>query len=345
MQAASVLALLQAALSLLALVQSTPNIPQSLQNTAIQTVQQAILLATSVSVPASGALVSQPEQPIPVVQTCPTYSLPACTNGTLVPQGTDTNGCQLPPICEQNSSPPTQPAPTSLNFTATPTSGPAPLAVTFSITGNDISFYALDFGNGQKFVTGTGSDLGNVNCNAAAQNTVCEATQTYTTPRSYTATLYGSNGTLLGTATITVTGGGTTQPSATPTSGPSATIDQENSTIAVTPDTHVSGYYDIPQLSGTASGTNQIRIVVRSGSYTGPGEFNSADCTQDCPSGTGTVGISVPVSNERWQTQGIIGLPTSELATRTVTVLVYDGNPSADSMPLTSAILPLQGDF
>jgi hypothetical protein len=47
MQSASLMALLQAALSLLVLVQGTSNIPQSLQTTAIQTAEQALSLAAS----------------------------------------------------------------------------------------------------------------------------------------------------------------------------------------------------------------------------------------------------------------------------------------------------------
>lgn len=47
MQSASLAALLQAALSLLTLVQSSPSIPQSLQTTAIQTAEQALSLVTT----------------------------------------------------------------------------------------------------------------------------------------------------------------------------------------------------------------------------------------------------------------------------------------------------------
>ncbi len=76
--------------------------------------------------------------PAPTIS-CPIYSTPACT-GTLVPQGTDHNGCQLPPQCVANTNPPpataipavsTAPAPTC-TLTASPTSVTAGASVTLS---------------------------------------------------------------------------------------------------------------------------------------------------------------------------------------------------------------------
>ena len=115
MQAASVLALLQAALSLLALVQSTPNIPQSLQNTAIQTAQQAIMLVTaqlsdettiSIGVPSalpvsSSPPLAEPDQPTSLSSGADTIvsqpQHPTCPAGTSWQQSCPIPTCQIAP--------------------------------------------------------------------------------------------------------------------------------------------------------------------------------------------------------------------------------------------------------
>jgi hypothetical protein len=90
-------------------------------------------------------------------------------------------------------------------FSVSPTSGVAPLQVRFTMQGNALAFTAMDFGNGDKFIQGNGSNVGNISCDAAGTDTVCSGSETYNALGTYTVTLYGASGAVLDTATITVT--------------------------------------------------------------------------------------------------------------------------------------------
>ena len=106
-----IVALLQSALSLLMLVQSSPALPPSLQTTAINMAQQAITFATSqISSPVNSLSNAStfPGTPTPV-KNCPAYGV-ECAVGyhTGTSSGTDANGCPLPPTCVPD---PVQPTP------------------------------------------------------------------------------------------------------------------------------------------------------------------------------------------------------------------------------------------
>lgn len=150
----------------------------------------------------------------------------------------------LTPTATSTPSVATTMLPTSTYFTATPNSGTAPLTVQFSMSGKDYQFASIDFGNGDVYTTGTVSEIGNVNCTAAALDTVCQATETYTNPGTYTALLRDENNAVLDSLTLTVTGAASTS------STPSATIDQSSLTTTST----------TPTITGTASGLSEVFI-------------------------------------------------------------------------------------
>jgi PKD repeat protein len=96
----------------------------------------------------------------------------------------------------------------NVSFTASPTSGTAPLAVSFNASGLSANAnYTVNFGDGTSgqvqlnssscFYLGCGSYGGSVS-------------HTYSTSGTYTAVLISSNGTAVGTVTITVSGSYTT---------------------------------------------------------------------------------------------------------------------------------------
>jgi hypothetical protein len=68
---------------------------------------------------------------------CPIYSTPSCT-GTLFPQGTDQNGCQLPPQCVANMNS----ANTGPTTTATPVINTAPAPALCTLTASPTSIMA-----------------------------------------------------------------------------------------------------------------------------------------------------------------------------------------------------------
>lgn len=105
----------------------------------------------------------------------------------------------------------TQPAPNAA-LSATPTSGPAPLQVLFTAGLNNFNIH---FGDGTSATASNNVDAtyDNWSCDAAGPSSTCGIKHLYNIPGIYTATLYSTNGTQVGTATVTV--GGTT-----PAAGP-----------------------------------------------------------------------------------------------------------------------------
>lgn len=102
---------------------------------------------------------AQANTPPPTIS-CPLYNTPNCT-GTLVPQGIDSNGCQLPPQCVANTTPfstaNTTPAPTC-TLTARPTSVTAGQSTTLSwsatnATAGSISPIGSALSSGSQIVT------------------------------------------------------------------------------------------------------------------------------------------------------------------------------------------------
>lgn len=153
------------------------------------------------------------------------------------------------------------------NLDASPSSGTAPLTVNFwysSAIPND----AIDFGDGSPLFSLNGY------CSSALMGNACGANHTYTSAGTYAVRLVtvnctegGSCGparTVISTATITVTGGGTT---------PSATIDQ--SLLTTMPGT--------PAITGKFSGSSPLNIAVYvvqgtqmlPAQYQGPGSINA----------------------------------------------------------------------
>jgi PKD repeat protein len=130
--------------------------------------------------------------PLPIAA-CPFYTFPDCTTGTYIPQATDANGCTVPGHynCTLNAS-----------LTASPTSGTAPLAVTFTgITPVPYSNYSINFGDGQ-----SSGSLYSLSDPGVAGGEVTTS-HTYQTAGTYASTLSDPSGDMLGTATITVSGG------------------------------------------------------------------------------------------------------------------------------------------
>jgi hypothetical protein len=152
--------------------------------------------------------------PHPHANRCVAYQSPACENGTLIPQATDPNGCQLPPKCILGidvtpptdksittttilfsglRSPQTSPTPLSTttmsnlyagpptDFSASPSSGTAPLTVSFDAPPSAASGYSVVTGDGASIQEGHGAD--------ACPNILCNTTYTYRSPGTYTATL------------------------------------------------------------------------------------------------------------------------------------------------------------
>jgi len=151
----------------------------------------------------------------------------------------------LPPPTGGSSPSQTNSGNQSSNFTATPISGSASLAVTFTLpsTSNGVAF--IDFGDGKNACGYVNSMVGGIaaqsNCNVAAYQQV---PHTYTSPGTYIATLKDSSGNSLGTATITITGNNSTQPS--------ATIDQSSLTTNS----------QSPTITGTGQGTGAVEVEV-----------------------------------------------------------------------------------
>ena len=109
---------------------------------------------------------------------------------------------------------------TNTVFTATPTTGAAPLAVMFNSQFVGAG-HAIDFGDGHS-MTENDNCLRDQNCRPIPIHV--QDTHTYASPGTYTAKLLDdSQQNILGTVTITVTGGSTLNVS-------SATIDQNNVT-------------------------------------------------------------------------------------------------------------------
>jgi PKD repeat protein len=127
-------------------------------------------------------------------------------------------------IAERQNTTPSQPTTpnTGGTFTASPTSGAAPLTVTFNMPAffeingnNNDAWTTLDNGDGEVSISGQPSTevYDNIDCTAAAQDSVCQGSHTYTSPGTYTVALKDFSGNVLGTQTITVTASGS-QPSA-----------------------------------------------------------------------------------------------------------------------------------
>jgi PKD repeat protein len=154
-------------------------------------------------------------------RTCPIISPPPCQNGSLVSLGTDANGCNTGFSCVPIT-------PVINSFSASPMLGKAPLTISFSGIVNSEG-YSIDYGDGTK-----SGDIGCVHggCPIGQGKTNVSATHTYNSGGTYTAKLrthFASNQgncagidcNVVGTATITVTGGtvGGDNFSAYPTSG------------------------------------------------------------------------------------------------------------------------------
>jgi PKD repeat protein len=116
---------------------------QPVAQTQISNTQTINTAATSASISVPGMSQHTNTAPATVSVSCPTYSLPACANGTLVPQGADAKGCALSAQCV-----PVPATSQNASFTASPTSGQAPLKVTFSNFLSCANEEDLDFGDG-----------------------------------------------------------------------------------------------------------------------------------------------------------------------------------------------------
>lgn len=109
------------------------------------------------------------------------------------------------------------------NLSATPTSGAAPLEVRFAVKSSLTAPHtAIIFGDDQATELGINA-AGDEGCNAAGNDSVCSVTHTYSSAGVYTAKLLKNYCTgacdfsanqVVGTATVTVTGGNSTQASA-----------------------------------------------------------------------------------------------------------------------------------
>ncbi len=125
-----------------------------------------------------------------------------------------------------------------VEFTTNQTSGAAPLQVQFTINNwDDVSNPIVDFGDGT-----SGPPL---NFAIAASQDEDTLAHTYTAPGTYTAKFEDASGNVLSIATITVTGGNSTQPS--------ATIDQSSLTTG----------FSTPTITGTATGISQVEIDLK----------------------------------------------------------------------------------
>ncbi len=124
-------------------------------------------------------------------------------------------------------------------FTATPTSGRAPLTVSFYVNDGD----TIDFGDG---ATGCSVSTDPLNCFVPSS-----FMHTYNTPGTYTVTVGAlTPARTIGTATITVTGNNSTQPSAS-----------INASTLTTVSTN-------PVISGTATNVPYVRVTVVESSNT-----------------------------------------------------------------------------
>lgn len=93
MSSAIIIFLLQAAITLLTLVQTNPALPQSTRDSVMQVVQQSITMATA-------ALSTNTQT---TGTSCPTYNIPSCPVGQRVQSGTvDATGCTGAPRCVNN---------------------------------------------------------------------------------------------------------------------------------------------------------------------------------------------------------------------------------------------------
>ena len=140
--------------------------------------------------------------------------------------------------------------PTTNTLSATPTSGAAPLTVTFVFPGSAGGDY-VGFGDGTDAcsISGAARDVEMGTCSAPSGVPV---THTYTLPGTYHVSVSRNlPSTILGTATITVTGGSTS-------AAPSATI-LPGSLSAFS---LASG--GTPTIAGTASGVSNVHVVVTS---------------------------------------------------------------------------------
>ena len=170
---------------LVAVFVATPVFASADATTDLQTQLIAVLEQLIQTLTAEIALLEQHTYTPPVAApvSCPSYSLPACANGTLVPQGTDVNGCQLSPRCVPTTS--------TISFTASPTAGVGPLAVRFSWNAAAVGINdSMDFGDGQhgNWLDGIPSGM----------------SHTYVSAGTYTARLNGPSGTTTGSITVTV---------------------------------------------------------------------------------------------------------------------------------------------
>ncbi len=201
-----------------------------------------------------------------------------------------------------------------------PTTGMAPLQITAAYPANSVSNnIAIDFGDGTPLIKA----YNNVNSEAdggaicgQGSGAVCSIGHTFKQAGTYTVKFEDSNGTVVSSQTITVTGG---QTSSTPT----ATIDQSSlTTTSLT-----------PTITGTVTNTSWICVYVGSGPLplrsTGPDSipgYKWGDCNAS--------GV-ISMTNGRWS-MPMRGYTGSTLTPGTYTVGVYNVPQNSES-----GILPL----
>jgi hypothetical protein len=173
-------------------------------------------------------------------------------------------------------------------LTATPASGTAPLTVEFHINPSAASANSIDFGDDKTNVEALGNSPGN----SCGDPNTSECAHTYTTSGTYTAHVYDVKSEVLGTATITVTGSGITQPS--------ASLDVGNMSFS-------TGGKDAaaPMITGGASNVSLLQV-----------SLDGADGVPQV--------VTTSVTNGRWQ----VTMPSVYPGTHSVTVIDADSGSS-----------------
>lgn len=214
-------------------------------------------------------------------------------------------------------------APAADSLAAMPTPGGAPLSVDFVATSR-AAIDLIDFGDG-KTVSSEGvqneMEYDSWDCTAAGPASPCRIRHLYSAPGTYTATIYDSQKSDLGSATITLAG--------TDPAKPSATIDQ--SSLGNKANTGSSIV-----LGGSYSGTTAIMVTVTRAAY-GPNlpahlEYSFGSGSPDLQESKGRWTATLPKSDSG----------NAPLANGTYTVAVHDnsnGTDSGDNPILTTGTL------
>jgi hypothetical protein len=201
-------------------------------------------------------------------------------------------------------------------FSASTVSGPAPLSVTFTTNVAGVSYY-LDFGNGSTAWIGNGPNAASAGSCIPSNTGACTYSTTYTYPTTgiFTAKLM-SGGYPLSAATITVGASATT-----------ATIDQ----------TSVSSSYNAFNLTGSATKSTSVFVVLVKSDYGGSKDWSTIYTTHAYVAHTG--GTIIPVNNGRWSAM------FSGVSGGTYTALVFDNTTGQQLLASGSLVVSAPSTF